>query len=80
LNDAGSVGLFYCCDDDFVFDFFDHCLGVEFDVFFSEGGFSVLMLMIIGEAGRYVNEGFREGGEDAGEGFDEGNFEFVRDF
>jgi hypothetical protein len=55
-------------------------LGVEFDVFFSEGGFSVLMLVITGEAGRYVNEGFREGRKDAGEGFDEGNFEFVRDF
>ena len=30
--------------------------------------------------GRYVNEGFREGGEDTGEGFDESDFEFIGDF
>jgi hypothetical protein len=30
--------------------------------------------------GRYVNEGFGEGREDAREGFDEGDFEFIGDF
>ena len=32
------------------------------------------------KGGRYVNKGFGEGGEDAREGFDESDFEFIGDF
>jgi hypothetical protein len=55
-------------DDDFVGDFFDHCFGVDVDVFFPEGGFGVL------------DERLGEAGEDTGESFHQRDFKLVCDF
>jgi len=49
-------------------------------VFFSKGRFGVLLSITGRDEGRYVNKRFREGGEDAGKSFHEGDFEFVGDF
>ena len=42
FDDGTAIGLFNRGHDCFIFDFFYHGLGVELDMLFSEGGFSVL--------------------------------------